>query len=127
MNTSEVLSRVVSPAALSFRKITASLLTKNLIALAMVGFFTTFSASGRAAKPSAPSNLTATSVSTSEIDLAWTDTSSFESGFKIERARSSAGPWTQIATVGPSVTSYADTGLLSATTYYYRVRSYSGK
>ena len=32
----------------------------------------------------------------------------------------------QIATVGPNVTSYTDTGLLPLVTYCYRVRAYNG-
>src|SRR6185436_18362932 len=35
--------------------------------------------------PAAPTNLTATAVSSSQINLAWTDNSNNESGFKIER------------------------------------------
>lgn len=75
--------------------------------------------------PGAPSNLAATAVSTSQINLTWTQNSSDETGFKIERATSSGGTYTQIATVGANVTSYANTGLSGSTTYYYRVRSYN--
>ncbi len=73
--------------------------------------------------PAAPSNLTATAVSSSQINLAWTDNSSNETGFKIERKAGSGGTWSQIATVGAGVTSYQNTGLSASTTYYYRVRA----
>ena len=75
--------------------------------------------------PTTPSNLTATAVSPSQINLTWQDNSTNETGFKIERAASSSGPWTQIATVGTGVTSYSNTGLTTSTTYYYRVCAYN--
>ena len=75
--------------------------------------------------PAAPSNLAATAVSTTQINLTWTQTSSDETGFKIERAASAGGTYTQIASAGANVTSYANTGLSGSTTYYYRVRSYN--
>lgn len=73
--------------------------------------------------PAAPSGLSATTLSSSQIDLSWADNSSNETGFEIERAASSTGPWTQIATVGANVTTYSNTGLAASTTYYYRVRA----
>jgi hypothetical protein len=75
-----------------------------------------------ASVPSAPSNLTASAVSASQINLAWADNSTDETGFKIEQSTSTI-PWTQIATVGANVTSYSNTGLLPLTTYTYRVRA----
>ncbi len=72
------------------------------------------------AVPDAPSDLIATAVSTSEVDLSWTDNSSNETGFIIERKRS-GGSYTQISTVDEGATSYSDTGLASNTKYYYRV------
>ena len=45
------------------------------------------SATPQVAAPAAPSNLTATAVSTSQINLAWSDNSSNESGFVVDRAR----------------------------------------
>jgi hypothetical protein len=71
--------------------------------------------------PSSPSNLKATAASTSQMNLTWTDSSSNESGFGIDRASSVLGPWTQIATVGANVTSYSNAGLSSGSWYYYRV------
>jgi fibronectin type 3 domain-containing protein len=74
--------------------------------------------------PAVPGSLTATTVSTSQINLAWADTSGNETGFKIERSTSTS-PWAQIATTGANVASYASTGLTGATTYSYRVRAYN--
>jgi subtilisin family serine protease len=74
--------------------------------------------------PIAPSSLSATTISTSQIDLSWTDNSYGEHGFKIER-KESGEDYSQIATVGENVTTYSDTGLNGATTYYYRVRAYN--
>lgn len=79
---------------------------------------TTFSA------PLAPSALTATTISTTRIDLAWTDNSSNEDGFKIERSLDGV-TFAQIATVASGVVVYADTGLTPNTFYVYRVRAYN--
>ncbi|MEO6437384.1 MAG: fibronectin type III domain-containing protein, partial [Tepidisphaeraceae bacterium] len=73
--------------------------------------------------PSAPIGLSASAASSSQINLTWTDTSSNESGFKIERRLGSAGAWQEIATVGAGVTSYANTGLAADTQYDYQVRA----
>ena len=75
--------------------------------------------------PAAPTNLAASAVSSTQINLAWTDNSSDESGFRVERASVSSGPYTEIATLAPGVTSYANTGLASGYTYYYRVCAYN--
>ena len=75
--------------------------------------------------PLAPGGLAATTASSSQIDLSWTDNSSNETGFKIERKTGSGGTYAQIATVSADVTSYSSTGLSEATTYYYRVRAYN--
>jgi PKD repeat protein len=74
--------------------------------------------------PNAPSGLSATAVSSSQINLAWTDNASNESGFKIERSTDNSN-WSQIATTSANVTSYNNTGLNANTTYYYRVRAYN--
>jgi hypothetical protein len=72
----------------------------------------------------APTNLTGNPISSSQIDLSWTDNSSNESGFYIERSSNPTGPFTQISTTTASVTNFSDTGLSSGTTYYHRVRAY---
>lgn len=85
----------------------------------------TITVAGPGAVPAAPSALTATAVSQTQIDLAWNDNSGNEDGFKIERATGASGPWTEIATVGPNVLNYASTGLTKNKRYYYRVRAYN--
>ncbi len=74
--------------------------------------------------PAAPSSLGATAVSSSQIDLAWSDNSTDEDGFKIERQTGGAG-FAEIATAGADVTAYSDTGLAASTGYDYRVRAFN--
>ena len=75
--------------------------------------------------PSAPSGLSVNAASQSEIDLSWTDNSSVESGFSIERKTGSGGTYSVIATTTANVTSFSDTGLGSGTTYYYQLRAFN--
>jgi parallel beta-helix repeat protein len=73
----------------------------------------------------APSNLTATTISASQIDLSWADNSNNETGFEIERKTGTGGTYSLIDTVGADTTAYSDTGLLPGTTYYYRIKAYT--
>jgi hypothetical protein len=75
--------------------------------------------------PEAPSNLVATPVSSSRVDLVWQDNSDDETGFKIER-KTGSGSYSQIATVGAGVTSYSSSSLRAGAAYCYRVRAYKG-
>src|SRR5436853_1543467 len=72
-----------------------------------------------------PTSLSATAVSSSQINLTWTDNSSSESGYKIEQSPVDNLHYTEIATVGPNVTAYNDTGLSEGTKYYYRGRAHN--
>ena len=75
------------------------------------------------ALPAAPTNLVATAVSKSQINLSWTDNATNETGFRIERCKgATCTNFAQIATVGANVTSYSNTKLTANTTYRYRVR-----
>ena len=80
---------------------------------------------GGPSPPTAPSNLSATATSSTQINLAWTDNSSTEDGFYVERKTGAGGTYSQIASPGANVTSYSDTGLSASTEYYYRVRAYN--
>jgi carboxypeptidase T len=76
--------------------------------------------------PAAPGTLTATAASRTQINLTWKDLSSNETGFTIERcAGASCTRFAQVALVGPNVTTYANTGLRTSTTFRYRVRAYN--
>lgn len=78
------------------------------------------------AVPAPPSGLTATAISRSRIDLAWTDASGNETGFRIERARNGSA-FALIATTGPNTTAYSDTsGLQPNKLYSYRVLAFNG-
>ena len=72
-----------------------------------------------------PTSLTATAVSSSQINLTWTDNSASETGYKIEQSPVDNLHYTQVGTVGPNGTSYSATGLNEGTKYYYRVRAYN--
>ena len=73
--------------------------------------------------PNPPSGLTATAVSQSQINLAWTDNSNDEDGFIVSRSLTSGGPYSDIVTLPANTVSFNNTGLLSGTTYYYVVRA----
>src|SRR2546421_623485 len=72
--------------------------------------------------PAAPSNLTASAASMSEIDFSGKNNDSNPTSFKIEGSTDDA-TFTQIDSVGGSVTSYNNPGLPAGTQYYYRVRA----
>ena len=82
--------------------------------------------------PLPPSGLTANGVAAHEVDLAWTDNSNNESGFKIERCTGHLtdcvldSSFSQIASVAANVTTYQDTTVAPSTTYTYRVRAFNG-
>ncbi len=73
--------------------------------------------------PAAPSGLTATAVSASQINLAWTDNSSNEGNFIVSRSTVAGGPYSDIATVAANSNAFNNTGLAASTTYYYVVRA----
>jgi hypothetical protein len=73
--------------------------------------------------PDPPSGLGASTVNSGRIDLTWTDNSSNETNFVVERDTSSSFASPTVATVGAGVISYADTGLSPSTTYWYRVKA----
>ena len=73
--------------------------------------------------PAAPTALSASAVSATQIQLSWTDNSAIEAGFKIERSKDGVN-YTPFTKTAANVTSYTHSGLSPSTTYYYRVRAF---
>ena len=73
----------------------------------------------RSLAPSAPATLTANVVSSSRIDLTWSNVSG-ESGYVIERSLDGT-TWVQVGTTSADVTTFSNTGLNASTTYHFRV------
>ena len=83
-------------------------------------------AAGAAPALTAPSQLDATPLSSSQIRLRWQDNAGTEDGFRIERcAGTGCTAFAQVAVVGHDVTSYVDGGLARNTAYSYRVRAFN--
>jgi acid phosphatase type 7 len=75
----------------------------------------------------APTGLAATTVSATRINLTWTETSTDETGFRVDRC---SGPgcttFAEIGTVAANTVTYADSvGLAANTQYSYRVRAFN--
>jgi hypothetical protein len=78
------------------------------------------------ATPAPPSNLTAKTISKSQINLTWTDNSNNETGFEVDRASNSSFTSGLVTTtVGANVSSYQATSLAGGKTYYFRVRAFN--
>lgn len=99
----------------------------NLSGYSNVASATTQTASPDTIPPSIPSNLSATTVSSSQISLSWT--ASLDNvgvtGYRVERCQGvSCTAFAEIATV--TGISYSDALLTAATSYRYRVRATDG-
>ncbi len=80
---------------------------------------------GTATVPQPPTNLSATSTSSSQINLSWTAPSdnggSAITGYQIERSPDGSTWSTIVSNTGSTSTTYSDTGLSPSTAYTYRV------
>lgn len=84
------------------------------------------SATTPATLPASPSNLALTVLSSTTMQLAWSDNSSDETGFLIERQTSGSGTWDVVTTTAANVTGYTDATLQAGTQYAYRVSAVNG-
>ncbi|MBN1673679.1 MAG: fibronectin type III domain-containing protein, partial [Kiritimatiellae bacterium] len=75
--------------------------------------------------PAAPSDLAATAGSSTRIDLTWSDNSSDETRFKIDRRQSGTDLWVRIAEPAADSTAHSDAGLAAETKYYYKIKAYN--
>jgi len=77
--------------------------------------------------PLAPSDLSATGISDSAIDLAWTDNANTETDYRIDRSPGGISSFVTIANLAANTTTYTDdTGLSESTSYDYRVTAVNG-
>jgi len=84
------------------------------------------SGGGDTTPPTAPSNLTATAASASQINLSWTASTDNVgvTGYYVQRCSGSGCTnFAQIANPSGTTTTYSDTGLAGSTTYNYRVQA----
>jgi M6 family metalloprotease-like protein len=68
-----------------------------------------------------PTGLSASALATNQIKLAWTDASTNETGFAVQRSLTSGSGFATIGTASANATNYTDNTVSAATTYYYRV------
>ena len=89
-----------------------------------------FGALGAVAPPSppaAPTGLSATATSSASVTVGWTDASSDETGFEVQRCTGAdCSGFATVATTAAGTTSYVDGSRTASTTYGYRVRSVNG-
>ena len=71
----------------------------------------------------APTGLTATPASTSEIDLNWTNTSAAATAIEVQRSTDGTTWATLVTITNTATTTYSDTGLAEGMPYAYRVRA----
>ncbi len=76
--------------------------------------------------PESPSILIVNPTSATVLTLSWTDNSTNESGFEIERGEAFSGPFTLITTTAADAITFGDLGLTPESEYCYRVRSING-
>jgi FtsP/CotA-like multicopper oxidase with cupredoxin domain len=93
------------------------------------------------APANAPSNVQAVATSDTQVSLSWTDKSSNEAGFLVQRSANGGATWVDVLsvpalspvpqngggtaniTVAANAVAFVDTGLVQHTTYLYRVGS----
>jgi hypothetical protein len=74
--------------------------------------------------PAAPTALAATTISARQVDLAWTDNATDETGFEIYQSQDGVN-FISIGTVGSDVTNAQITSLQPATMYSFQVRAFN--
>jgi len=75
--------------------------------------------------PSVPTNVVATVVSTTQINLSWQDNAHNEEGFKIFRSKNNENNFQKIIQVDENVTEFEDENLSAGTTYFYKLVAFN--
>ncbi len=74
------------------------------------------------APPLPPTGLTATTISSSEIDLSWTNADASQTSLKLERSLDNGVTFSPLQTLAANATGWQDKPLTPATTYVYRIK-----
>jgi hypothetical protein len=81
---------------------------------------------GGGSTPTAPTNVTTTTKTPTEIIIGWQDNSSNEERFRIYRCDGAGcNPTALLQSINPNIITHTDSGLLSGTTYCYKVCAYN--
>jgi hypothetical protein len=72
--------------------------------------------------PSVPTGLTSTAITDTSVALAWSDNSTNELNFTLQRSLNGSS-WTSSTSVSANAESFVVTGLTQNTTYYWRIRA----
>jgi hypothetical protein len=94
--------------------------TGGLSATQKILSWTFNSAINQPSVPAAPSNLAAT-VNNNQVNLAWANNATNQTGFTIERKTGANGTYSPIATVAANVTNWTDTSVVPGSFYVYHV------
>lgn len=75
-------------------------------------------------RPEPPTNFSADYGVNGVMNLSWTDNSSRESGYILERSVAGSNTWSQVVVTAADVTAATDTLVTAATSYTYRIRAF---
>jgi subtilisin family serine protease len=72
-----------------------------------------------------PADLAAPSVGSGSVTLTWTDRTSVETAYAVERSLAASESYAEVALLAADTTAYTDGDVSSRTSYIYRVRAWS--
>jgi hypothetical protein len=97
--------------------------TATVIASYTMSGSSTVTVTAQVAIPAVPTNLVASAVSKSRVNLSWSESSSNVTGYNVQRSSNGGKSWVQLAQV--TTTSYSDTTVSGGKSYLYRVNAYN--
>jgi hypothetical protein len=98
------------------------IVAKTMADLGTSGPTWSFTTAGTEAPPAAPTVLSATAISTTQINLSWNDVAN-ETAYRVERSPNGSANWSEIGTLQANQSTFSDLQVSAQTTYFYRVRA----
>jgi titin len=74
--------------------------------------------------PSAPASVVFSNISSSSLSVSWSDVASNETGYRVYRSTDGIN-YSKVADLNANSSSFADSGLSSGTTYYYKIAAWN--